>query len=215
MKANCLGLIVIALTTIFATALVALTPWVATRLKLSPLPKWWPIVFTMSAAMALVFSLCVERSISLEPITVFALAVGAAALAMLVVIDLNEKRLPRLLSLSTFAIVTVCLLLSQPIHERIDVLYGAVAITVISVLLFLLARGAFGIGDVLLSPLLGAIMGWFAISAIVVFWMATAISGAIVSLFVILARKTKQTRVIPYGPFMVIGLLTSVIWSVR
>jgi leader peptidase (prepilin peptidase)/N-methyltransferase len=91
-------------------------------------------------------------------------------------------------------------------------LVGMLVMTAITALLVVASGGSLGMGDLHISPLLGALVGWFAPSAILVAWIAIAVAGALVTSVGLLTRRISRESMIPYGPFMMIGSLASVVW---
>jgi prepilin signal peptidase PulO-like enzyme (type II secretory pathway) len=90
-------------------------------------------------------------------------------------------------------------------------LVGAFSMAAIAALLVLVSRGALGLGDFHLAPLLGAILGWFSPSAVLLAWMITAIAGALFTTVGLVSKRLSRGSLIPYGPFMIFGTLVAVV----
>jgi leader peptidase (prepilin peptidase)/N-methyltransferase len=135
---------------------------------------------------------------------VWGLVIGA--IGVLMAIDVDVQLLPRELSLPVFVVSLVALSIIEGPAEmgRWGPLLGATLMTTVTLFLRLVSRGSLGMGDVLVSPLLGAVLGWFdpwvALSA----WLVAAIVGASVAV-VALVRGAPRQRLVAYGPFLFVG----------
>lgn len=67
-----------------------------------------------------------------------------------------------------------------------------------------------GLGDVKLAFLMGFLLGWPKVA--VAFWSAFLLGG-VVAIFLLVLKKTKLSATIPLGPFLVIGVVISALWS--
>lgn len=74
---------------------------------------------------------------------------------------------------------------------------------------FTKGRG-FGFGDVKLAPALGLLLGWprTLVATFIAFFV-----GAIVAVFLITLGKKKFGQTIPFGPFLVVGTVTALLWG--
>lgn len=196
------------LTAVFAAALTPVTKKVASRPKSRLRLLSTPIAVVIFAV--LVWSS--GRLFAVNAVFAFGLAVVSAILATQVVIDLYVRRLLRELSYAGLAIFTTCSLFvdSQRASGFRGLVFGAVLMTAIAAVLVLASRGALGMGDLHLSPLLGALLGWFSPGAVLLAWMVTAIAGALFTSLGLAAKRLSRGSVIPYGPFMVFGTVASV-----
>lgn len=173
--------------------------------------RWIPI--PLSVGLFVVLWVSAERLLELRPLFVVGLASVAAVLATHVVIDLCVRRLLRELSYAGLAAFVVCAVFTDPMDASgpSGMVVGLVTMTAIAALLVMVSRGALGLGDLHLSPLLGALIGWFAPSAVLLAWMITAITGALVTTTGLATRRLSRGSMIPYGPFMVLGAVASVV----
>jgi leader peptidase (prepilin peptidase) / N-methyltransferase len=152
---------------------------------------------------------------SLTPSLVVAAGWGlvGAGLATQTVIDLATRTLPRQISYATLVLATP-LLLAGPatVGDRaLGMAVGAVGMTAVTLVLALAARGALGIGDVHLAPLLGAAVGWVDPWAVVTAWLVTALVGGLTVVGLLVARRVDRRGLVPYGPFMVTGTVVAVV----
>lgn len=196
------------LTAVFAAALTPVTKKVASRPK-SRLP-----LLSMPLAVC-IFAVLVwssGRLFAVNAVFAFGLAVVSAILATQVVIDLYVRRLLRELSYAGLAAFTACSLFvdSQKASGFRGLVLGAVLMTAIAAILVVASRGALGMGDLHLSPLLGALLGWFSPGAILLAWIVTAFAGALFTSVGLVTKRLSRGSLIPYGPFMVFGTVASV-----
>jgi leader peptidase (prepilin peptidase)/N-methyltransferase len=137
-----------------------------------------------------------------------------AGLVALSWIDLKTKRLPRQIIYVT-AIIGVPLLCVAALVEHepkrlwMMLLGAAISLSVMG-LIYLASRGGMGDGDVRLSPLLGAYLGFLNPGLALVGLFYGFISGAIVGL-VLMARKRVGLRSsVPFGPFLALGTVLAI-----
>lgn len=195
--------LLLALSAILAAALTPTTVRVVSRAQAGY--RW--LAVPLAIVVALAVGISSDHLLDLTPAFVTGLAFVAAVLATQVVIDLCVRRLPRALSYGGLVVFAVCAAFTDPMEADglRGLLIGAVAMTAASALLVAISRGALGLGDLHLSPLLGALIGWFEPSGVVVAWLITAVAGALVTSIGLATKRLARGSMIPYGPFMVFG----------
>ena len=139
----------------------------------------------------------------------------AAGLVALSWIDLKTKRLPREIIYVTAAlgIPLLCiaaLVRGEPKHMWMMLLGAATALAFMA-LVFVLSKGGMGDGDVRLSPLLGAYLGWLNPGFVAVGLFLGFLFGAIVGVGLIVLGRGGRKTAVPFGPFLAAGTL-SAIW---
>jgi len=67
-----------------------------------------------------------------------------------------------------------------------------------------------GEGDVWLAIYLGLVMGW---TRILTGTMVAFVGGSIVGIVLIMFKLKTRKETIPFGPFMVLGAIASLIWG--
>lgn len=140
----------------------------------------------------------------------------AGVLCVQVAIDLATRTLPRQISYAGL-LVGGPLLALAPVVPGGGVgamAAGALAMTAITAVVAWAGRGALGIGDVHLSPLLGAGLGWFDPWLVVAAWVLTAVVGGVVIGGMLAWRRIDRRSRVAYGPFMVAGTLAAIVVSV-
>ena len=133
--------------------------------------------------------------------------VVAGVLFVQVTIDLSVRALPREVSYLGVLVAGPLLAVAPSSGGLVGMVVGAAAMTVITIVLFVLARGSLGVGDVHLSPLLGMSLGWIDPWLVPVAWVVTAATGAAVILALLAVGRIGRSTRVPYGPFMVAGTL--------
>ena len=153
-----------------------------------------------------------DRMTEVPPVFAVSLAVVSALLATQIVIDLQVRRLLRELSWSGFAIFTATALTTSPgtAAGLTGLFAGAAMMAGIAALLVIVSRGALGLGDLHLAPLLGAMVGWFSPGGVILAWMITAIAGALFATIGLASGRLRRGSMIAYGPFMVLGSVATV-----
>ena len=183
------------------------------NIDLSFAVKTWWLVGSISAFGALAIPTLGIASTSLGSVVWAAWGATAGVVGPLLAIDITTRRLPRQLSLPAFGIVVVLLTAANGPAGWNGPIIGAGVMTSITVLLRLLSRGSLGLGDVLVSPLLGAALGWFDPLLVAGAWVMTAAVGGVVAL-VGLARGKNRAAVIAYGPALFAGSAVALVgWA--
>jgi len=136
---------------------------------------------------------------------------------VLILTDLDHKRIPnRILYPATVAAVLL-LIMGAAADEALSAvpraLAGGAVYFALLLVIALLARGGFGMGDVKLSFLLGVFL---AFRSWEVLWtgifLAFLIGGA-VSLLLLVTRRKGRKDAIPFGPPLIIGSWASLAWG--
>lgn len=70
----------------------------------------------------------------------------------------------------------------------------------------------FGMGDILLAPSLGLLLGW---PRIVPGIMLSFIFGSLVAIFLLATKRSKLGEYLPFGPFLLLGTVTALIYGNR
>jgi len=140
-----------------------------------------------------------------------ALMAGLVALSW---IDLRTKRLPRRITYVTAAVgvpllVVAALVEHQP--KRIwTMLLGAAIAFLLMAAIYVASRGGMGDGDVRLSPLLGAYLGWLNPGLAAVGLFFGFIFGAVVGVALLASGRAGRRTKVPFGPFLALGAVVAV-----
>lgn len=146
-----------------------------------------------------------------------AYVVWMAGLVALSWIDLRTKRLPREIIYVTAAVGVPLLVIAALVeHEPKRIwmmLLGAGIDLAIMGAIYALTRGGMGDGDVRLSPLLGAYLGWLNPGLAPVGLFFGFALGAIVSIGLLVARRAGRRSEVPFGPFLAAGSILALWWG--
>jgi leader peptidase (prepilin peptidase)/N-methyltransferase len=80
----------------------------------------------------------------------------------------------------------------------------------IMLLMYIISLGRFGFGDVKMATLMGLAAGFPAMTVGLFF---TAISAGLVALILMLTRVVRLGQYMPYGPFIALGAIVSLLWG--
>ena len=140
-----------------------------------------------------------------------ALSGGLVALSW---IDLRIKKLPRSIIYVTALIGVPLLCIAalvrhEPRRIWMMMLGAAIALSVMA-LIYVASRGGMGDGDVRLSPLLGAYLGWLNPGFVGVGLFLGFLFGAIVGVAVMAVGRGGRKTAVPFGPFLALGTMVAV-----
>ncbi len=140
----------------------------------------------------------------------WALGVQLLILAILVLLtatDLEQRRLPHLL-LDPLIVVAALFVPFNPTVHPIDAIIGAAVAVGFMGLLGLLVRGGVALGDLYLVGPIGLVMGW---PAIFVAIFVAGFLSALVSALLLVTRRAGLKTYIPFGPFLVAGMVITLL----
>ncbi len=130
-----------------------------------------------------------------------------AVLVVLTATDLEQRRLPHLL-LDTLIVVAALFVPFNPAVGWPDALIGgAVAVAFMGVL-GLVVRGGVALGDLYLVGPIGLVLGWPAIFVAV---FVAGLLSAVVSVLLLVSRRAGLRTYIPFGPFLVAGMVVTLL----
>ncbi len=144
----------------------------------------------------------------------FAYSALMAGLVALTWIDLHTKRLPREITYTTAAIMVpllcvAALVRDEPRRVWMMALGAGIALALMA-LIYVASRGGMGDGDVRLSPLLGAALGYINPGLAPVGLFFGFLSGAVVGVVVMLITHGDRRTAVPFGPFLALGTVVAV-----
>ncbi|MFJ4838641.1 prepilin peptidase [Streptomyces sp. NPDC088746] len=141
----------------------------------------------------------------------------APVAVLLAVIDRRVHRLPDTLTLPLAGAAAVLLggvaLLPEHGGSWISALLGGVVLGGFYLLLFLINPAGMGFGDVKLALALGVALGWYGWGALSVGGFAGFLFGALYGAGLMLVRRAGRKTGIPFGPFMIAGALTGLLFG--
>ncbi len=139
------------------------------------------------------------------------LAIGLVGLSW---IDLRTKRLPRQIIYVTAAIGIPLLCLAaivrhEPRRMWMMLLGAGIALAFMGIV-YIASRGGMGDGDVRLSPLLGAYLGWLNPGLVAVGLFFGFFAGAVVGVAMMATGRAGRKTAVPFGPFLALGTIVAV-----
>jgi leader peptidase (prepilin peptidase)/N-methyltransferase len=136
------------------------------------------------------------------------LAGVGVALAM---IDLDVQRLPDVLTLPSYPVGLVLLGIAAAADgvgwPYARALIGMAALFAFYAVVWFIYPAGMGLGDVKLSGVVGLYLAWLSWGALIVGAFSAFLVGAVVSVSVVLARGGGRKTKVPFGPFMLLGVL--------
>ena len=143
-----------------------------------------------------------------------AYCVLGAGLVSLSWIDLKTKRLPREIIYVTAALgvplLCVAALVRHEPRRMLMMLLGAALALTFMALVYVLSKGGMGDGDVRLSPLLGAYLGWLNPGFVAIGLFTGFLFGAIVGVAMMAGGKAGRKTAVPFGPFLAVGTIAAI-----
>lgn len=172
-------------------------------------PARYPVA---EAVTAVLFVLVTWRAVQLDQAaTVPALLAFTALGIALSAIDLAVRRLPDVLVLPAYPLLTGLLAVSAAVRHDWGSLgraaLGAAVLSACFLTMALVHPPGMGLGDVKLSGLIGLVLGWFSWPALAVGAFAGFFLGAVAGLGVMATSPLGRRATVPFGPFMVAGAL--------
>ncbi|WP_291378278.1 A24 family peptidase [Demequina sp.] len=177
-----------------------------------PISIRYPVVeLTAGVAFALIVGLSGLRWVTLL------LLVFAIFSIILAAIDLDVGRLPSAivgpLAITTAVVIALGSGFTDSWGIALRALLGALAVGLLYLTAHLIYPSGLGFGDVQLAPVIGAILGVFGWGPVVVGTFAGFLWGALVGVVVMIATGRARKVRIPFGPWMLAGAWTGVIWG--
>jgi len=170
--------------------------------------RWLPLhAFLLAPSAAALFALAQLAVDGFGP----ALLAGAFATVFLALTftDLERRLIPNRIVYPSI-LLAATLSWAWPDRSVLQIFGGGGAALVITSVMYVLGRGAFGFGDVKMSTLMGLVVG-FPVVLVGIFIGALA-AGAYVLPLVIL-RVLHRRDYIAYGPFIAIGAVVALLWG--
>jgi leader peptidase (prepilin peptidase) / N-methyltransferase len=152
-----------------------------------------------------------------EPWLLPAYLVVAATSIVLLVTDIDHKLIPNRVLYPATAVTAALLVFGAVMEGRADrilpaVLAGAGYFGALFVV-YLVARGGFGFGDVKLAFLLGAVTGFQSQRTVLMAVFFTGVIGGVPAIVLLLTRRARGGDEMPYGPPMLAGAWCALVFG--
>lgn len=173
----------------------------------APISPRYPLVELGTGVLFVLATLLAwnRAQLPLAPALLYLAAIGMA----LAFIDLDVRRLPNAIVLPSYPVLAALLLFASAWSGDWWALaragIGGIALFGFYLLLVLVYPAGMGWGDVKLSGLLGAVLGYVGWSALIVGAFAGFFFGAIVAVIALALGRAGRKSALPFGPFMIIG----------
>ena len=132
-----------------------------------------------------------------------------APMVFLAATDLEQRRLPHVL-LDPVIVASLLFVPFNPALRPLDAVIGAgVALAFLGVT-GLIIRGGIAMGDLYLIVPIGLLLGWPAIFTAI---FMGALLSAVVGIGLLATRRAGMRSYIPFGPFLVAGLVLALVWD--
>jgi leader peptidase (prepilin peptidase)/N-methyltransferase len=136
-----------------------------------------------------------------------------AVVVLLAAIDLEQRRLPNLIVLPSYAVLAALLALSSLWrHDFWPLARAGIGGALLLVFFLVLATAqpsGMGMGDVKLAGLIGLALGYLSWTALLFGCFAGILLAGIVGL--VLTARGRRQATMPYGPFLIAGALVAVL----
>lgn len=137
---------------------------------------------------------------------------------ILTAIDFAERRLPDVITLPAAAASVVALVASAVASGSWQSVLrggsGMVILFAVFFVMFVVAGGAFGFGDVKLGLSMGAVLGAHSWMALLIGPMIGLIMAFVVGLALMLARKANLKSAIALGPYLIFGTIAVIVLGI-
>ena len=201
---------------------VPLVSWVMLRGRCrdcrTPISARYPALEALTAvaflAVALLFSAPVSAAASTPAavaavLTLLAFCYLAAISIVLSAIDLDVHRLPNVIVLPSYLVAAALLVPAALLVGTPEVLLpagvGMVASLLFYGMLWLIAPGGMGFGDVKLAGLIGLYLGYLGWAQLAVGIGAAFVLGGLFGVALIIGRRAGRKSKVPFGPWMFAG----------
>ncbi len=168
----------------------------------------WPSISRMVSgvlAAITIFAVAWRFGFGLEFV---ASAAFVATLAVISVIDFEQRRIPNVIVLPAAAVALLAVALLQPDQLKAS-LVGGIGACLFFLIPALIVPRAVGVGDAKLALLIGLVLGGAVLQALVV----TSFAAGAVALVLILSGGANRKRSIALGPFLAAGAAFALVAS--
>lgn len=193
---------------------VYLAQWVPPRMGLESRerPRWWWAAAVVIGGGFGWFTAPADAEL------VPALAAFGAVTLALALIDLDYQLIPNRVLFPGLAVAGALLVTGALAAGLGSGLWrgaiGAIGYFLVLLIVGLLARGGFGMGDVKLALLLGLFLAFTSWDALGVGAILAIVLGGIASVLLLVAQRSRKSK-FAYGPFLVLGAWIALAWGTQ
>jgi len=146
---------------------------------------------------------------ALPPWATLAYLAFMVPMVFLAATDLEQRRLPHVL-LDPLIVASLLFVPFNPAVKPLEAAIGAVVALGFLGVTGLIVRGGIAMGDLYLVLPIGLILGWPAIFTAI---FLGALLSALVGIGLLVTRRAGMRSYIPFGPFLVVGLVLALVWD--
>ena len=185
------------------------------ELEARPRPQWWWIT---AALVGVAYGWVVANAFASWALLP-ALLVFTATTLGLALIDLDHQLIPNRVLFPATAVTVALLVLGALVDGVAGDLFraaaGGLGYFAFLLLVAIVARGGFGMGDVKLAFLLGLMLAFASWGALLVGVIGSILLGGVASgLLLAFGRKGRKAK-FAYGPYLVLGAWVALAWGQR
>lgn len=195
---------------------VPVLSWLALRGRCAscpaPISARYPLVELITALMfaALAWYLpTLGLSATVLVIAWIAYAWFAASSVVLVLIDLDTRRLPNVIVVPSLVVGLIAFILTWPFGADPwalpRALIGMVAMFASYALIRFIRPDGMGGGDVKLAAVAGLYLGWLGWGALVVGWLGGFVVGGLFGIVIVALRRATRSSAMAFGPWLLLG----------
>lgn len=185
-----------------------------TNIKKLGFQNWLIIILT---AVAATIAIVAVQLLNMHILFVIKIFVSLIALQAAAIIDLKTHTIPNALSLYLL-VARIFFIPFEFVYQRevittllLSSVIGGIAMFLILYMIHRITKSGFGMGDVKLLSALGIMVGISSCLTTILFGMIVA---ALLGIAMILLKRKTRKDSIPFGPFILIGFIISVILGV-
>jgi len=130
-------------------------------------------------------------------------------LIVITFIDIDHKLIPNEVVITLLAIGIIYEFVERPV-PLLEGVIGFFAASVPLLLIAILSKGGMGGGDIKLMAVVGIFLGW---KGVLIALFIGAFIGAIVGIITIILKIKKRKDIMPFGPFLCIGIAASTVFG--
>jgi leader peptidase (prepilin peptidase)/N-methyltransferase len=169
----------------------------------------YPLVEVTTGVLFVAFGIKIGIHADL-PAYLYIAAVGIA----LAMIDIDLLRLPDILTLPSYPVGLILLGVAAWVddapHAFLRAVIGMAALAAFYGAVWLVYPAGMGFGDVKLAGVVGLYLAWLGWGQLAVGAFAAFLVGGIVSIALVIFKDSGRKTKVPFGPFMLIGLLIGI-----
>jgi|GEM_PF-314182 len=132
-------------------------------------------------------------------------------LSIISIIDLKYKIIPNKIIVAIFIFGVLFNIINKTVTVG-NMVIGFFIISIPLLIMSIILKGSMGGGDIKLMAVAGAFLGW---ENIIVAFIIGSLIASITSIILIILRKIKRNDMIPYGPFLSMGIFIASLYGER